>query len=119
MPDRRSDSKPGERHPGPRSLGYEFARESEARIHAAELDRRFTKDELPGLRIYRIRWNGNYLVEVTFAENAPERRINDARALLGESGVAIHPDDLVDYKRATEVGFDGSPGWFRRFFSGG
>ncbi len=117
MPDGRPDPEPSERRPGTRSLGYEFARESEAREHAAELDRRFTKEELPGLRVYRIRWNGNYLVEATFAEGAPELRINDARALLGESGVAVHPDDLIDYKRATEGG--GLPGWVRRFFGGG
>jgi hypothetical protein len=100
-------------------LGYEFARESEARAHATELDRRFTREELLGLRVYRIRWNGNYLVEATFSENAPERRVDDARALLGESGVAVHPDDLLDYKRATEAGSGGLPGWFRRFFGGG
>ena len=108
---------PGERRPGPRSLGYEFARESEAREHAAELARRFTEEELPGLRVYRIRWNGNYLVEATFAEGIRSSRIDDARALLGESGVPIHPDDLRDYKRATEGG--GLPGWMRRFFGGG
>ena len=113
---------PGEHRagrPSSRSIGYEFARESEARNHAAELDRRFTREELPGLRVYRIRWNGNFLVEATFAEDAPEQRIDDARALLGESGVAIHPDDLLDYKRATEAGFGGLPGWMRRFFGGG
>jgi hypothetical protein len=98
------------------TLGYEFTRESEAQNHAAELDRRFTKEELLGLRVYRIRWNGNYLIEVTFAENIPEGRIDDVRALLGESGVAVHPDDLLDYKRATEGG--GLPGWMRRFFGG-
>ncbi len=108
--------------PGPgrekhRSLGYEFAREEEARNHAAELDRRFAKEELPGLRVYRVRWNGNYLVEATFAGGVPEARVDDARALLGESGVPVHPDDLMDYKRATEEG--GMPGWFRRFFGGG
>ena len=100
-----------------RSLGYEFSREEEARAHAAELDRRFTREELPGLRVYRVRWNGNYLVEATFAESIPEGRVDDARALLGESGVPVHPDDLVGYKRATEEG--GLPGWFRRFFGGG
>ncbi len=105
------------RREGLRSLGYEFAREGEARNHAAELDRRFTREELPGLRVYRVRWNGNYLVEATFAESTPERRVDDARALLGESGVPVHPDDLIDYKRATEEG--GMPGWFRRFFGGG
>ena len=102
---------------GRRSLGYEFARGGEAQSHASELARRFTDKELPGLRVYRIRWNGNYLVEATFAENTPDSRVNDARALLGESGVPIHPDDLRDYKRATEGG--GLPGWMRRFFGGG
>jgi hypothetical protein len=101
------------------SLGYEFALEDDACNHATELDRRFTKEELLGLRIYRIRWNGNYLVEATFAESIPEGRIDDARALLGESGVAVHPDDLLDYKRATEAGSVGLPGWLRRFFGGG
>ncbi|HZC19746.1 MAG TPA: hypothetical protein VE225_08535 [Rubrobacteraceae bacterium] len=99
-------------------MGYEFARESEARAHAAELDRRFTREELPGLRVYRVRWNGNYLVEATFAGSTPEKRVQDARALLGESGVPVHPDDLLDYKRATEAG-GGLPGWMRRFFRGG
>jgi hypothetical protein len=109
---------PGSEEPvGPHSLGYEFAREDEAQNHAAELARRFTGEELPGLRVYRIRWNGNYLVEATFAENTPDHRVNDARALLGESGVAVHPDDLMDYKRATEGG--GMSGWMRRFFGGG
>ncbi len=98
-------------------LGYEFASEGEAQNHAAELDRRFTREELLGLRVYRIRWNGNYLVEATFAEGIPDSRVNDARALLGESGVAVHPDDLIDYKRATEGGA-GLPGWMRRFFGG-
>ena len=97
-----------------RSLGYEFAREREARDHAAALDRRYTREELLGLRVYRIRWNGNYLIEATFAAGVPDSRVNDARALLGESGVPVHPDDLLDYKRASEEG--GMPGWFRRFF---
>ena len=100
-------------------LGYEFAYEDEAQSHAAELDRRFTREELLGLRVYRIRWNGNYLVDATFAKDTPEPCIDDARALLGESGVAVHPDDLVDYKRATEAGLGGLPGWVRRFFGGG
>lgn len=115
------DSGPEEhRRRGPPSLGYEFAQENEARIHAAELDRRFSKEELPGLRVYRIRWNGNYLIEATFAEGTSKRRIDDARALLGESGVAIHPDDLIDYKRATEAGFGvGLPGWLKRFLGRG
>jgi hypothetical protein len=102
---------------GRRSLGYEFARGEEAQNHASELARRFTDKELPGLRVYRIRWNGNYLVEATFAANTPDSRVNDARALLGESGVPVHPEDLIDYKRATEGG--GLPGWMRRFFGGG
>ncbi len=99
------------------SLGYEFAREEEARECAAALDRRFTREELPGLRVYRVRWNGNYLVEATFAENVPGGRVNDARALLSEAGVPVHPDDLEDYKRATQAG-GGLPGWLRRFFGG-
>ena len=108
---------PGPEEPaGRHSLGYEFAREDEAQNHAAELARRFTGEELPGLRVYRIRWNGNYLVEATFAENTPNYRVDDARALLGESGVAVHPEDLTDYKRATKEG--GLPGWMRRFFGG-
>ena len=111
------DPESGERSAS-RSLGYEFAREAEARSHATELDRRFTREELPGLRVYRIRWNGSYLVEATFAEDIPNSRIDDARALLGESGIAVHPDDLADYKRATEAGYGGLPGWFRRFFGG-
>ena len=109
---------PGPEEPaGRHSLGYEFAREDEAQNHASELARRFTGEELPGLRVYRIRWNGNYLVEATFAENTPDSRVNDARALLGESGIPVHPDDLLDYKRATEGG--GMPGWMRRFFGRG
>jgi len=100
------------------TLGYEFAQESEPQHHAAELDRRFTKEELLGLRVYRIRWNGNYLVEATFAEGMPDARVNDARALLGESGVAVHPDDLTDYKRATGGDPGGLPDWLRRFFGG-
>ena len=108
---------PGAEREKHRSLGYEFAREREARDHAAALDRRYTREEMPGLRVYRVRWNGNYLVEATFAESVAEGRVNDARALLGESGVPVHPDDLIDYKRATEGG--GLPGWMRRFFGGG
>ena len=110
---------PGAERGKHRSLGYEFAREREARDHAVALERRYTKEEMPGLRVYRVRWNGNYLVEATFAEGVAEGRVNDARALLGESGVPVHPDDLVDYKRATqEWGSGGAPGWFRRFFGG-
>ena len=107
---------PGAEREKHRSLGYEFAREREARDHAAALDRRYTREEMPGLRVYRVRWNGNYLVEATFAVGVAEGRVNDARALLGESGVPVHPDDLIDYKRASEEG--GMPGWFRRFFGG-
>ena len=107
---------PGAERENHRSLGYEFAREREARDHAAALDRRYTREEMPGLRVYRVRWNGNYLVEATFAEGVEDSRVNDARALLGESGVPVHPDDLIDYKRASEGG--GMPGWFRRFFGG-
>ncbi len=103
---------------GASSLGYEFAREAEARGAAAELDRRFGEDELVGLRIHRIRWNNNFLVEAVFSEETPEPRIGDARALLGESGSPVHPDDLKDYKRATEEGGGDLPGWLRRFFGG-
>ena len=103
-----------EGHP---SLGYEFAREADARHHAAELDRRFTREEIVGLRVYRVRWNGNYIVEATFSAGISEGRMDDARALLGESGAPVHPDDLADYKRATESG-GGLPGWMRRFFGG-
>jgi hypothetical protein len=98
------------------SLGYEFAREEEARGAAAELDRRFARGELTGLRIYRVRWNGNYLVEAIFSDDTANSRLRDARALLGESGAPVHPDDLRDYKKATEEGLDGLPDWIRRFF---
>ena len=97
------------------SLGYEFAREEEARASASNLDRRFTETELSGLRIYRVRWNGNYLVEATFSQDTPEARLHDARALLGESGIPVHPDDLADYKKATEQS-RALPDWLRRFF---
>jgi hypothetical protein len=100
------------------SLGYEFAREDEARGAAAELDRRFADRELTGLRIYRVRWNGNYLVEAVFADDTTDSRLQDARALLGESGVPVHPNDLEDYKKATEEGGAGLPDWIRRFFGG-
>jgi hypothetical protein len=100
------------------SLGYEFAREDEARGTAAELDRRFADRELKGLRIYRVRWNGNYLVEAVFADGTTDSRLQDARALLGESGAPVHPDDLEDYKKATEEGGAGLPDWIRRFFGG-
>jgi hypothetical protein len=98
------------------SLGYEFGREEEARDSAAELDRRFTGNELKGLRIYRVRWSGNYLVEAVFSEEIPDSRLGDARALLGELGTPVHPEDLEDYKRATEEGAGGLPGWIRRLF---
>ena len=100
------------------SLGYQFAREADARAAAAELDRRFGEDELAGLRIHRIRWNDNFLVEAVFSEGTPEPRIGDARALLGESGAPVHPDDLGDYKRATQEGAGNLPDWLRRFFGG-
>ena len=104
---------------GPRSttLGYEFAREEDARAAASDLDRRFTQHELAGLRIYRVRWNGNYLVEAAFLDGTPEARLKDAGALLGESGTPVHPDDLADYKRATDEGAV-LPDWLRRFFGG-
>ncbi len=100
----------------PPSLGYEFAREEEARNAAAELDRRFAEAELKGLRIYRVRWNRNYLVEAVFSNDTPDARLQDARALLGESGAPVHPDDLRDYKKATEEGTGGLPDWIRRLF---
>ncbi len=99
-----------------RSLGYEFPTEEDARRPAAELDRRFTGRELVGLRIFRVRWNGNYLVEATFSEDTPDSRLQDARAFLGEAGNPVHPDDLSDYKRATEEGGGSLPDWLRRFF---
>jgi hypothetical protein len=97
------------------TLGYEFAREEEARAAASDLDRRFAQNELAGLRIYRVRWNGNYLVEAAFSDATPEARLKDAVALLGESGIPVHSDDLADYKRATyEPPY--LPDWLRRFF---
>ncbi len=98
----------------PRSLGYEFAREEDASNLAMELDRRFTGRELKGLRVYRVRWSGNYLVEANFAGDISDSRIQDARALLGEAGTPVHPDDLRDYKQATETG--SLPEWLRKFF---
>lgn len=96
-------------------LGYEFATEGEARYAASELDRRFTQRELAGLRIYRIRWNDDYLVEAIFDRSVPESRIQDARAMLSEAGAPVHPDDLADYKRATrQRGEGGLFGWLRR-----
>ncbi len=100
----------------PSSLGYEFAGEEEARSAAAKLDRRFVRQELTGLRIYRVRWNGNYLVEAVFSDDTPDSRLRDARALLGESGAPVHPEDLTDYKRATERADSGLPHWIRRLF---
>ena len=97
------------------ALGYEFAREEEARTAASNLDRRFTETELSGLRIYRVRWNGNYLVEATFSNDSPKARLHDARAILGESGIPVHPDALEDYNRATQQS-KGLPDWLRRFF---
>jgi hypothetical protein len=97
------------------SLGYEFGREEEARDSAAELARCFPEKELKGLRIYRVRWNGNYLVEAVFSSDIPDSRLGNARALLGELGAPVHPDDLEDYKRASERGRGGTPGWLRRF----
>jgi hypothetical protein len=102
----------------PLSLGYEFRDEEEARAAATDLDRRFPATELKGLRVYRVRWSGNYLVEATFSPETARERMRDAQALLGESGAPVHPDDLEDYKRATGAG--GSlPGWLRRFLSDG
>ena len=100
----------------PSSLGYEFAREEEARSAAAKLDRRFVRQELTGLRIYRVRWNGNFLVEAVFSDDTPDSCLRDARALLGESGAPVHPEDLTDYKRATESADAGLPHWIRRLF---
>ncbi len=99
----------------PVSLGYQFAREDDARAAASDLDRRFDASELTGLRIYRVRWNNDFIVEAAFPQNTPETRLEDARALLGESGSPVHPDDLTDYKRATQEG-GGLPGWVRRLF---
>ena len=101
--------------PAPDALGYEFVREDQARATAADLDRRFSEEELLGLRIYRVRWNDNFIVEATFDLEISENRLGDARALLGETGTPVHPDDLADYHRATREGRN-KPGWFRRFF---
>ena len=100
------------------SLGYEFAREEEARAAAADLDRRFSERELAGLRIYRVRWSGNYIVEAAFPRETPDARLEDARALLGESGRPVHPDDLADYKRATTAETGALSDWVRRLFGG-
>jgi hypothetical protein len=96
-------------------LGYQFAREEEARAAASDLDRRFDDAELAGLRIYRVRWNNDFIVEAAFPPSTPEPRLQDAKALLGESGAPVHPDDLADYKKATQEG-GGLPGWVRRLF---
>jgi hypothetical protein len=63
-----------------------------------------------------VRWNGNYLVEAVFADDIPDPRLEDARALLGELGAPVHPDDLDDYKKATEEGGIGLQDWIRRLF---
>ena len=96
-------------------LGYQFAREEDARAAASDLDRRFDDRELVGLRIYRVRWNNDFIVEAAFPQGTPEPRLHDARALLGESGSPVHPDDLADYKKATQEG-GGLQGWVRRLF---
>lgn len=102
-----------------RSIGYEFSREEDARNIARELDRRFAEQEMVGLRIYRVRWNGNYLLEANFSADTPDSRLADARAILGESGSAVHPDDLADYKKAMEEGNSPlMPDWVRRLFGG-
>jgi hypothetical protein len=106
-------------HREPIPVGYEFAREEEARAAATDLDRRFAREELTGLRIYRVRWNDNFIVEAVFPPSTPGARLEDARALLAESGRPVHPDDLADYKRATEAGVGPLPNWFRRLFGGG
>ena len=95
-------SSPAKRRPGPQP------QTSTGALH---------ENELAGLRIYRVRWNGNYLVEAAFSDGTPEARLKDAVALLGESGIPVHPDDLADYKRATDEG-SGLPDWLRRFFGG-
>lgn len=100
----------------PRSVGYEFPTEDGASEAAKELDRRFTGRELKGLRVYRVRWSGNYLVEATFAPDVPDSRLQDVRALLGEAGIPVHPEDLRDYKQATESGFGSLPDWIRKWF---
>ncbi len=98
----------------PFTLGYEYRSEDQARGAAADLDRRFHERELAGLRIYKVRWNANFIVEAAFDERTEESSLQDARALLGESGSPVHPEDLADYKQATRE--RGNPGWFRRFF---
>jgi hypothetical protein len=107
-----------ERGAQPTSIGYQFAREQEARSAATDLDRRFDDRELAGLRIYRVRWNNDFIVEATFPPGTPPSRLDDARAILGESGAPVHPEDLADYKRATREGPENLPGWVRRLFGG-
>lgn len=100
-------------------VGYVFEREEEARECAAELDRHFGQDEIAELRIYRVRWNEDFIVEATFHYGLPRGRIADARAILGESGGPVHPDDLRDYKRAMQAGATGPvPGWLKKLFGG-
>ena len=53
-----------------------------------------------------------------FADDTTDSRLQDARALLGEAGVPVHPDDLEDYKKATDERGAGLPDWIRRFFGG-
>lgn len=65
--------------------------------------------------MYRIVWNSNFLVEAVFSERSTEADLAAARALLGESGTPVHPDDLDDYKRA---GTGRTGGWFKRFLGG-
>lgn len=97
------------------ALGYQYATEEAASAAARELDRRFTGTELAGLRIYRVRWNDDYLVEAVFDRKISESRLEDARALLGETGAAVHPDDLSDYRTATQSRQRGGIiGWLRR-----
>ena len=64
-------------------LGYEFARR-----RGGPRDRRRARPALhragaPGLRVYRVRWNGNYLVEAVFSRDRsgspPARRPRPAR----------------------------------------
>lgn len=105
-----------EPHSEPVPIGYEFAREEEARSAATDLDRAFAEEELTGLRVYRVRWNDNFIVEAVFPSHLPEDRLADARAMLGESGRPVHPEDLADYKRATEGGYGALPAWLQRFF---
>lgn len=98
------------------TLGYEFSAEEDAYRIAKELDRRFTEGELQGLRVFRVRWNGNYLVEAAFSKTVSDTRLQDARALLGEAGSPVHDEDLEDYKKATEERGKGLPEWVKRLF---